>query len=621
MSGEKKPRGRPRKDGLPAGTFTTEEERAERRRKYEGRFEVEGIGCEELRGTREAADELEQAEEATKDFRKKGAPKKKGLSEAEIERRKALAGKLVKARQEIQRRREIARKELPPWKVDYASKEEFDRQYAIAKWWNNLCETNNETFLPLFFCESRYLVLMGGAGSGKSIFAGRKLIERAVTEKNHRILVTRKVARTLRDSCFKQLCSQLSQYYPKVKWTSNKSDLVISIEDTGSEFIFAGLDDTEKLKSIYGITLVWIEEASEIEEADFAELDRRMRGETEYYKQIIISFNPISVTHWLKRRFFDRSSPDVTTHKSTYLDNRFLPAEDRKVLEEFKYTDPYQYSVYCLGEWGVTGKTVFDGEKVQHQLDLDISPVMTGEFIYRYDGLSVTDIEFEERPGGVCLIYEKPVEGVPYVIGGDTAGEGCDDFVAQVIDNRDGHQVATLRHKYDEDQYARQVYCLGMYYNTALVGIETNFSTHPVKELERLRYPKQYIRDVPDDFRGRITHSFGFRTDRATRPNLVAILVKEVRDHPENFVDRETLLQMITFVRNDRNRAEAAEGAHDDCVMAIGIAHSIRGQQSREGAEKTDTLHVKWTKDMYEDYQNAGEAERRMLINRWGNPF
>ena len=462
MSGEKKPRGRPRKDGLPAGTFTTEEERAERRRKYEGRFEVEGIGCEELRGTREAADELEQAEEATKDFRKKGAPKKKGLSEAEIERRKALAGKLVKARQEIQRRREIARKELPPWKVDYASKEEFDRQYAIAKWWNNLCETNNETFLPLFFCESRYLVLMGGAGSGKSIFAGRKLIERAVTEKHHRILVTRKVARTLRDSCFKQLCSQLAQYYPKVKWTSNKSDLVISIEDTGSEFIFAGLDDTEKLKSIYGITLVWIEEASEIEEADFAELDRRMRGETEYYKQIIISFNPISVTHWLKRRFFDRSSPDVTTHKSTYLDNRFLPAEDRKVLEEFKFTDPYQYSVYCLGEWGVTGKTVFDGEKVQHQLDLDISPVMTGEFIYRYDGLSVTDIEFEERPGGVCLIYEKPVEGVPYVIGGDTAGEGCDDFVAQVIDNRDGHQVATLRHKYDEDRSARRGEGLGV---------------------------------------------------------------------------------------------------------------------------------------------------------------
>ena len=80
MSGEKKPRGRPRKDGLPAGTFTTEEERAERKRKYDNRFEVPGIGCEELRGTREAADELEQAEEATKDFRKKGAPKRKGLS-------------------------------------------------------------------------------------------------------------------------------------------------------------------------------------------------------------------------------------------------------------------------------------------------------------------------------------------------------------------------------------------------------------------------------------------------------------------------------------------------------------------------------------------------------------
>ena len=80
--------------------------------------------------------------------------------------------------------------------------------------WKGLRETNNEAFLPLFFDQHRYLVLKGAGGSGKSIFAGRKVLERVTSEPGHRWLVTRKVARTLRDSCFAQLRGQIAQYYP-----------------------------------------------------------------------------------------------------------------------------------------------------------------------------------------------------------------------------------------------------------------------------------------------------------------------------------------------------------------------------------------------------------------------
>ena len=121
-----------------------------------------------------------------------------------------------------------------------------------------------------------------------------------------------------------------------------------------------------------------------------------------------------------------------------------------------------------------------------------------GRFVYDYDGLTVSGIAWEPCEDGDITIYKPPVDGVPYVIGGDTAGDSgtawSDYFAAHVLDNTTGEQVAVLHGKMDEDVYARQIYCLGMHYNIALVGVEVNYSTHPVKELQRLNYPKQYTR-------------------------------------------------------------------------------------------------------------------------------
>ena len=92
-------------------------------------------------------------------------------------------------------------------------------------------------------------------------------------------------------------------------------------------------------------------------------------------------------------------------------------------------------------------------------------------------------------------IYEEPVPGRPYVIGGDTAGEGSDCFTAHVLDNTDGHQVAELQHPLSEILYARQIFCLGHYYNDALIGVEVNFSTYPELKLEEWHYPNLYQRE------------------------------------------------------------------------------------------------------------------------------
>lgn len=496
-----------------------------------------------------------------------------------------------------------------------------DKALQAALWYKQLCESNNDVFLPLFFDHHRHLILMGGGGSGKSIFAGRKVLERCATEPGHRMLVVRKVAKTLRESCFDQLKAQAMQYYgPAIRMIprGKSGDMYITFTN-GSEILFAGLDDVEKLKSIHDISGIWIEEASELLEGDFNQLDIRLRGERKYYKQIIISFNPISITHWLKKRFFDREDARVVTSRTTYRDNRFLPEEDRLTLEAFRETDPYYYQVYCLGQWGVLSQTIFRRDILMDRLLHCKKPIRRGRFAYRYDETAITDAAFTDAEDGETLVWEEPKAGHPYVIGADTAGEGSDWFVACVIDNSTGRLVAKYRTRTDEDLFAREVWCLGMWYNQALVGIEANFSTHPIKELSRMRYPRQFVRQVEDSLTHVVRESIGFKTDRLTRPVIIAELQGIMREHPELIDDEDCLNEMLTFARNSKGRPEAVEGAHDDCVMALAITYYVRQQQ--RATVETRHKRAKWDKDQWEDYRSADITERAYLISKWGNPF
>lgn len=214
-------------------------------------------------------------------------------------------------------------------------------------------------------------------------------------------------------------------------------------------------------------------------------------------------------------------------------------------------------------------------------------------------------------------VYAWPEEKAPYVIGCDTAGDGSDSYVCQVLDNRSGEQVCTLRGSFDEDIFARQLYCLGRYYNDALIGVETNLSTYPVMELERLRYPKQYVRETVDSYKHGHRKAYGFRTDTKTRPIIISELVRVAREHPEGIRDRTTIEEMLSFVRNPETlKPEAEEGAHDDCVMALAIAHHIRPQQDYGRTVQ----RKKWTEEMREDYRDASARERTRMREMWGDP-
>lgn len=439
----------------------------------------------------------------------------------------------------------------------------------------------NECYLPFLEDDSRYLAFYGGGSSGKSYFIGERSIFRAVKPERHNLLVLRNTADTNRKSTFPLLKQVISNWNLGEYFKINESDMRIVCKLTGNEIAFAGLDDVEKIKSITfasgELTDIWVEEATECQEADINQLKVRLRG-GKSKKQMVLSFNPINIQHWIKRHFID--SGLATVCFSTYKDNRFLTDDDRKALEDLKYSDEYTYNVYCLGKWGILGKTVFDARAIQARLETVPKPIRTGYYTYDYDGLKISNIRWVNDKAGYIQIFQVPdtPEITQYCIGGDTAGEGSDYFVADVLDAKTGVQVAKLRHQFDADQYTRQMYCLGKYYKDALIGIEANFDSYPIMELQRLGYPKQYIRTAQDTYTGRTEKRFGFKTTQLTRPTILSRLIEIVREHCDTVNSRDTLEELLTIIRNERGRIEAPQGGHDDQMMSLAIAHQIREQ-------------------------------------------
>ena len=223
---------------------------------------------------------------------------------------------------------------------------------------------------------------------------------------------------------------------------------------------------------------------------------------------------------------------------------------------------------------------------------------MRGSFSYDYDGIKIKNIKFIEDKDGFIDIYEKPKIYYPYVLSGDTAGEGSDYYTGQVLDNTNGKQVAKIRKQFDADEYTRQMYCIGKYYNWALIGIETNFDTYPVKELERLKYPNLFVREREDNYTNLHIKAYGFKTTVVTRPLILSMLQSIVNDHIDLINDKDTLEEMLVFVRNEKGRPEAQQGCHDDLVMALAIAYYIRPQQNMK--KKTKEKIIK--DNMYKDF-------------------
>jgi len=221
----------------------------------------------------------------------------------------------------------------------------------------------------------------------------------------------------------------------------NKTDNTITCIN-GAQILTAGLDDTEKIKSITPskgvLTDIWIEESTETEENDLLQLQKRLRGESELTKRIILSFNPIFQTHWIYKKYFSEfsgnmyRSKDLLILKTTYLDNNFLTGQDRSNMENEQ--DPYFRNVYTLGNWGVLGDTIFKNFEVQ---DLTNS-IKTFDKIY--NGL---DFGFSSDPTAYIRIHYDKNNKIIYIIDEFEEKEMTNDVIADRLKTLIGNEYIT----------------------------------------------------------------------------------------------------------------------------------------------------------------------------------
>lgn len=223
---------------------------------------------------------------------------------------------------------------------------------------------NKQIYDNLFDYDHFIEVWYGGASSGKSHGVVQKVVLKACKKWPYprKVLWLRKVDRTIKDSIFADVLDCLSRWQLLPLCKVNQTNYTITLPNS-SQFLFKGMQDPERIKSIKGLSDVVMEEASEFTLDDYTQLTLRLREPKHRQRQLFCMFNPVSKVNWTYKQWF---APDaeydpsrVAVHHSTYKDNRFLDADNIATIEALKKNNPAYYKIYTLGEFATLDKLVF----------------------------------------------------------------------------------------------------------------------------------------------------------------------------------------------------------------------------------------------------------------------
>ena len=241
----------------------------------------------------------------------------------------------------------------------------------------NLPQIIGKGYATYWNYKGRYKVVKGGRGSKKSTTTALWIIYKMMQYPLANTLVVRRVFNTHKDSTYTQLKWASNVLGVSHLWKFSKSPLEATYVPTGQKILFRGLDDPMSITSItveHGhLCWCWFEEAFQImNEDDFNKVDMSIRGELPqgYFKQIMLSFNPWSEKHWLKKRFFDVKDDDILAITTNYTCNEFLGSDDKKLFEKMKINNPRRYNIEGLGNWGIAEGLVYDNfEELEFNID------------------------------------------------------------------------------------------------------------------------------------------------------------------------------------------------------------------------------------------------------------
>lgn len=240
----------------------------------------------------------------------------------------------------------------------------------------------------IFNWDYEQYLLIGGYGSGKSYHVAFKIILK-VLEETRTAMVCRQVYDTIQDSCydlFKEILGDMGLLTEDVREYRRNPNKVLALKSplrflfhNRSKIIFKGLDKVEKVKSINNVSIVWLEECSEIAYSSYNELLGRIRT-PRVSLHFILSCNPVGKENWVYRYFFVNVNEDgdertvvdpelfykkrclvhdgIYYHHSIPEDNPWLPVAYLRRLDKLRLYDPHLWQVARWGRFGTTGTRV-----------------------------------------------------------------------------------------------------------------------------------------------------------------------------------------------------------------------------------------------------------------------
>lgn len=260
----------------------------------------------------------------------------------------------------------------------------------------------------------------GGASSGKSHGVVQKVVLKALRHWNHprKVLWLRKVDRTIQDSIFTDVVDCLSTWQLLPLCRVNKSNRTIHLPN-GAVFLFKGMDDPEKIKSIKGLSDVVMEEASEFNQDDFTQLTLRLREPKHRKRQLFCMFNPVSKLNWTYKQWFapeaEVNPERVAIHQSTYKDNHFLDADNIRTIENLKQTNPAYYKIYTLGEFATLDKLVFPDfskRRLSAQRMVNLPSYFGLDFGYTNDETAFMHVKVDQDNHTIYIMEEYAKHGM-----------------------------------------------------------------------------------------------------------------------------------------------------------------------------------------------------------------
>lgn len=296
----------------------------------------------------------------------------------------------------------------------------------------DLREMISPAFYRALLDRSRYLVMKGSRGSGKSKFSALKMILVMMKYPLMHGLCVRAYFTQLKNSCYSDLQWAVRRLHVENLWQFSRGELKATYIPTGQTILFKGLmDDPTTVTSIsvpFGyLGIIWLEEATQIGSEDaFETLDESLRaGAPEGtednpfpdggYRQIMVSFNPWSAKHWLKKRFFD--APDKSTYAftTTYRDNPWLLQEDKDRLEDERTRNPRRARVVCDGDWGISTGLIYENWQVEDFDPNAIRNQVTDNYEYYYTDYFGLDFGYSNDPTAFVAILCSPQKKRIYI--------------------------------------------------------------------------------------------------------------------------------------------------------------------------------------------------------------